>query len=317
MLPYVRTWFDAWVDAAYGAQGFWTQQTPEKHFRTSSTTGGALARLLAGLLDQHREIEAVIDVGAGGGELLIGLRQLRPDLILTGVDRRPRPGALLTSIGWAEDHWDVRRHAWSAGVVADWLTAVSAPTLVVASEWLDDLPCPVAAYGSDGWQEVLVDRQGAEQPGAPLAGAELQWAERWWPEGPRAEIGSTRDRAWAELVGATRAHGGSALLIDYGHHRAHRPHAGSLAAYSGGHQVRPAPSPAVNLTAHLAVDAARAAGEAAGGRTLCCRPQAELVDQLWPPAEQPDPLVDLVERGRRAALASPAVWGSQWWLWQA
>lgn len=317
MVPYLRTWFDGWVDSASGTGGFWSDQVPREHFRTASSTGDALARMVAGLLHRQPEIEAVIDVGAGCGELLSSLRDLRLGLALTGIDLRPRPAELTAEIGWTTDRWDVRQHTWASGAAADRLAAIRVPTLIVAGEWLDDLPCRVAAYDCGGWREQASDPHGREQPAAPLTGAELRWAQRWWPAGPRAEIGLTRDRAWAHLVAAARPRGGSALLIDYGHLRGGRPRSGSLTGYRRGRQVRPAPTAQTNLTAHVAIDAVRAAGEAVGARTRLCRPQAELVDELWPAAEHCDPVADLVERSRRAAMASPGVWGSQWWLWQA
>ncbi len=317
MVPYPRSWFAAWVDSAYGSGGFWSDHLPRQHFRTASTTGDVLARMVAALLDRQPEIEAVVDVGAGTGELLTRLQVLRPDLGLTGIDLRSRPTDLPAGIGWATDLWDVRRHAWAHGPAADQLTGAGVPTLVIAAEWLDDLPCRVAAYGAAGWHELGVDREGHEQRGALLADPERQWAEDWWPGGHRAEIGSTRDRAWAHLVEAARACGGSALLIDYGHLRDSRPNSGSLTGYRAGRQVQPLPTSAANVTAHVAVDALRSACERVGARTLLCRTQAEVVDELLPATESDDPVTDLVERSRRAAMASPAVWGSQWWLWQA
>ena len=50
-----------------------------------------IAELVASILDQQPEIEAVVDVGAGGGQLLGALAALRPDLRLSGIDLRARP----------------------------------------------------------------------------------------------------------------------------------------------------------------------------------------------------------------------------------
>lgn len=327
MVPYAQPWFDAWVESASGAGGFWSDQLPGDHFRTAANTGGALAGLVLSLLTRLPEVRSVIDVGAGAGELLSRLAAHRADLHLAGIDLRPRPAHLPDQISWVTDRWDVRRDGWALGPAEDRLGSIAAPVLVLASEWLDDLPCRIGVSGAAGWSELLVDADGRESLGAPLVGADLSWVRRWWPDGPRAEIGLTRDRAWAQLVAAVLPHGGSALLVDYGHRLGERPQAGSLAAYRQGRRVPVVASPQLNLTAHVAIDAVRAAGEAAGARTHWCRPQAEVVTELWPTAgvspdpdpdpDPQDPVADLVQRSHRAALSSPAVWGSQWWLWQS
>ena len=59
-----RTWFDAWVESAYGADGFWRIHSPDAHFRTAATNGPMIAQMLAALVDRHDEIAHVIDVGA-------------------------------------------------------------------------------------------------------------------------------------------------------------------------------------------------------------------------------------------------------------
>ena len=114
MLPYgaaadanARTWFDAWVESAYGADGFWRRHWPDEHFRTATSTSPLIAETLAAVLDRLR-IAAVVDVGAGRGQLLSGAGRLRPGLRLAGIDLRPRPESLPAGVDWAEDLWDVR-----------------------------------------------------------------------------------------------------------------------------------------------------------------------------------------------------------------
>lgn len=321
----LRSWFDAWRDSAYGSGGFgsggfWSHNLPGEHFRTSAATGGSLARLVSGLLERLPEVKAVIDVGAGGAELLVDLAIRRPDLQLTGIDLRPRSDGLPPEVGWATDYWDVRRDGWARGPAQELMAGIDNPTLVLANEWLDDLPCRVAAYGTGGWRELLVDSDGRERPGSLLAGEELGWVEQWWPNADRAEVGLTRDRAWAHLVAAVRPVGGSALLVDYGHRSGQRPEAGSLIGFQRGRRVCAIPQPDRNLSASVAIDAVRAAGEAAGARTRLCRPQAEVVAELWPatdPTDPTDPLAELVERSHRTAMTSPRGWGAHWWLWQS
>ena len=247
-------------------------------------------------------ISAVVDVGAGRGQLLSALATLRPDLRLAGIDLRPRPESLPAGVAWAEDLWDVRYGGWTTGR-ADALLRESGPAMIVCCEWLDDLPCRVVQREADGWREVVVGVGGEQRPGPRLVEEDLDWADRWWPTGQRAEIGLTRDRAWSALSGVVRRRGGCAVMIDYGHQQSERPADGSFAAYRDGRSVEPVPSAEVNLTAHVSIDSVRAAGESAGLSTvLCCR-QGEAMARLGSTAPtDPEPLVELSRRSERAAL---------------
>lgn len=326
MVPHSRTWFAAWVDSAYGDQGFWPHHRPQQQFRTAAGRPTALATVVAALLDRRPEITAVVDVGCGAGELLTGLRALRPRLELTGVDLRPRPSELDPTIAWVTGRWDVQAHRWT-GPAARRLATVDRPTLVIAHEWLDDLPCPLVRRVPDGWRELaLAGEPAGTVDGEPLSGDSLAWARRWWPVGDRAEIGLTRDRAWAGLIDAVTPYGGCALMVDYGHLLGARPIHGTLAGYRAGRAVEPRPGPDTNLTAHVAVDAVQAAGEDRGATTVLRERQAEVVARLRPDRPHPggrppgrpgaDPLTDLAVRSEWAALASRSVWGSFWWLLQ-
>jgi hypothetical protein len=129
------------------------------------------------------------------------------------------------------------------------------------------------------------------------------------------EVGLGRDRAWADAVRRLRRCGGLALMIDYGHLRLDRPVDGSLSGYAHGRRLVPVPDKSMNLTAHVAVDAVRDAGEQAGARTVVLSRLAELV-ATTAPATTPDPLAALVQRSQRAALSSSRVWGQHYWLQQ-
>jgi SAM-dependent MidA family methyltransferase len=319
MLPYgaprARTWFDAWVESAYGADGFWRRHWPDEHFRTATSSSLLIAETLAAVLNRLG-ISSVVDIGAGRGQLLSALAGLRPALRLGGIDLRPRPGSLPAGIDWVEDLWDVRYGRWTTSR-AETLLHGTGPVMIVCSEWLDDLPCRVVHREADGWREVVVDPGGEQRPGPRLEEQDLDWADRWWPTGQWAEIGLTRDRAWSALAAAVRRRGGCAIMIDYGHLQAERPPEGSFSAYRDGRPVEPVPSAGVNLTAHVSIDSVRAAGEAAGLTTeLCCR-QGEAMTRLGSPSPpDPEPLVELSRRSERAALSSPYGWGSHWWLVQ-
>ncbi|SDR76869.1 SAM-dependent methyltransferase, MidA family [Friedmanniella luteola] len=312
MLPHPGSFFDAWVSAASGPDGFWTTQVPSAHFRTASTLGPELAQAVATLLRERPGLHRVLELGAGDGRLLTALRAVRPGLDLVGVDLRGRPPELDPAVGWRTDRWDVRADVWVAGAVPA-LLADGVPTLVLAVEWLDDLPCRLADRTDGRWYELDADRT----PLRPLAAADDAWLRRWWPDGVRVEVGRTRDAAWASVVGGLAAGGGAALLVDYGHTAGGRPRTGTLAAYRDGRAVEPSPGADRNLTAHVAVDAVAAAGVAVGARTALAGRQARVLPGLLPPADPgADPLTGLAGRSRRHALTAPTGWGGHHWLLQ-
>ena len=307
-----RSWCAAWAGAATGPAGFWRHSSPAAHFRTASTLGPELAEAVAALLDRHPEVVGVLEVGAGDGRLLAALRAQRPALWLAGLDLRERPDGLTASVHWGQDDWDGSAGAWTTGGCRRLLAQAPGPVLVLAVEWLDDLPCPVVLGGADGGQEL--DADGV--PSRPLSSTAADWLRAWWPGDGPAEVGRTRDEAWAWLVGELAAHGGLALMVDYGHERDDRPRTGSLAAYRDGRAVPALPTPDRNLTAHVAVDAVQAAGERAGARTLTRDRQSAALADLLSPAPAGGVLEVLAARSRRRALTSAAGWGDHWWLLQ-
>ncbi len=238
----LRPWQSAWQDALYGEQGFFLRHRPRDHFRTAvAIPAYAVAiRRLAGLVDEalgRPDPFDVVDVGAGRGELLAGLGDVPARWRLTGVDLadagRPAP-----PIRWA--------------------AAVPECTgLLVANEWLDDVPLPVLRDG----RLVEVDATGAERLGGPAEPADLAWARRWWPGPGRVEVGLPRDRAWAAAVSRLRR--GLAVAMDYGHLRSDRRP--TLTGYRDGRQVAPLPDGGCDLTAHVALDSCAAAS---GSRLL-------------------------------------------------
>ena len=239
----------AWELALYGPDGFYTRQAPADHFRTSSTASPRFAGAIADLAAAC-DVDTVIDLAAGGGELAAGLESIRPDLTLVAIDLRPRPEGLPDRVGWLTELPD------------------RIDGLVVANEWLDNVPCTVAEVDDDGrLREVLVDPPtGRETLGDDVAGPDLQWARRWWPAsepGHRVEIGRARDVAWRDVV--RRLDRGLAVAIDYGHVGSARPEYGSLRSYRGGRVVDLAYDGSRDVTADVALDAVAAAG---GSRLL-------------------------------------------------
>ncbi|MEJ8658909.1 SAM-dependent methyltransferase [Streptomyces sp. MS1.AVA.4] len=254
-------WREATERALYGPRGFYLRpEGPAGHFRTSVHASplyaGAVARLLeetARSLPAGVTEIALVDVGAGRGELLTGVLAALPDgfpVRAYAVERAARPAGLDPRIEWCG-----RPPAGVSG-------------LLFANEWLDNVPVDVAETDGEGVRRyVLVRADGEERLGNPVTGADAEWLDRWWPPtgpGGRAEIGRPRDEAWAAAVATLDA--GLAVAVDYAHDAAARPPFGTMTGFRGGREVHPLPDGSCDITAHVALDA-------------CARPGAELLSQ--------------------------------------
>jgi len=258
--------------ALYGPGGFYVRPAgrPAAHFRTSAHASplfaGAVLRLL-GEVDEalgRPDPLDVVDIGAGGGELLAALAAAAPPplaarLRLTAVELAARPAGPTVDL---DEFPSPQRQQL---IKISWRTAPPERStgLVLATEWLDNVPVDVAQLdGSGVARYVLVDQvTGAESLGGPVTGADAEWLARWWPlaaPGDRAEIGLPRDAAWAETVGTLRR--GLALAVDYGHLAGGRPPSGTLTGFRDGREVPPVPDGSCDVTAHVALDAAASAG---------------------------------------------------------
>lgn len=243
-------WRNAWDRALYGPEGFFRLHAPGDHFRTAVHGSDVMAEAFLRLVRRHH-LDTVVDVGAGRGELLTALHLLAPDLELLGVEVAPRPAGLPASV------------AWSAALPE------SVEGLVVAHEWLDNVPCHVVEVDETGTVRVVhIDpATGAESLGHALTTSGVPptlaaWLATWWPldrrkPGTRAEIGTSRDQAWADVV--SRVHRGLAVAVDYGHTRTTRPPFGSLRSYAAGREAEVLPDGSRDVTAHVAVDSVAAA----------------------------------------------------------
>ena len=241
------TWKQAWDQALYGEQGFFRRESPADHFRTSVHASPLLAQALARLC-RESGLDTVVDVGSGRGELLRQLHAIDPSLTLLGVEVAARPTELPAEIAWSP------------------VLPTSVEGLIFANEWLDNIPCHVVEVADDGTLRVVhVDADGTESLGARVGDSSVppsirSWCDRWWPltePGARAEVGTTRDRAWADVVG--RLTSGLAIAVDYGHTSDDRPPFGSLRSYRDGQEVDVLPDGSRDVTAHVAVDAVAAA----------------------------------------------------------
>jgi SAM-dependent MidA family methyltransferase len=322
------TWREATERALYGDDGFYRRgEQPSRHFRTSIHASAALAAATVKLLCDidavlgHPARLDVIDVGAGGGELAMQLgriapSQLRTRLRITAVELGPRPPGLPIEI------------IWTAGY-PEQITG-----LVVANEWLDNIPVDVVEQTADGPRLLLVNPEtGTERIGPTPTNEDQAWLARWWPLdniGDRAEVGRPRDEAWTDVV--ERLQRGVAVAIDYAHQRHTRPQYGTLAGYRGGRSVRPIPDGLCDVTAHVALDACAAAGAATvrrgtgSGDETVLTTQRDALRQLGVRGGRPpvllgetDParyLRELQRAGEEGELLDPNGLGAFGWLVQ-
>jgi SAM-dependent MidA family methyltransferase len=321
--PRVVPWRTAWDRALYGPEGFFTTgEGPAAHFRTAvHAAPDLLAAALARLADQTG-CRRVLDVGSGRGELLLALAACptADGLALHGVDVVVRPGDLPDRIDWSADLSAVPDEAFDGALVVAW-------------ELLDDVPCTVLELDDDeALREVLVDLEtGEEHLGGPGNDEDVTWCARWWPAddlepGERAEVGRSRDGLWADLVGRTAAtpHGGVLLAVDYAHRLGDRPPYGTLTGFRAGQQVLPVPDGSCNLTAHVALDAVAAAGQAAGATETRLTDQRTALRELGVGAGAAGPVTgsgteilrQLAERSRAGELLDRSSLGGFGWLVQ-
>ncbi|MEU8257744.1 SAM-dependent methyltransferase [Micromonospora inaquosa] len=251
--------------------------------------------------------------------------------------------------------------------------------LLLATEWLDNVPLDVAVHSKDGWRYVLVDPDsGLETIGEPVTPDDLEWLSTWWPgltssssatsdpdpgltsadatsggesgfraawlaqgssltarsrpgcpETPngdylRAEIGRSRDQAWANAV--RKISRGLAVAVDYGHLSGDRPVDGTLTGYRGGRQVHPVPDGSSDVTAHVAMDSVASAGAAVARCAYSLVLQREELRALGADGGRPplslagtDPVGyvrALTAASAVAELTDPAGLGGHWWLRQ-
>ncbi|MFF4012483.1 SAM-dependent methyltransferase [Streptomyces sp. NPDC001717] len=246
-------WRTAMETALYGPGGFYVRPGgpgPAGHFRTSvhasGLYAGAVARLLLWVDERlgHPQELDLVDMAAGRGELVAGVLAALPAAVAArvrpyAVERAERPDGLDPRIAWV-----ARPPERTKG-------------LLFANEWLDNVPLEIVEDG----RYVLVASDGEESPGGPLDAEDRAWLERWWPGAERtgrAEIGRSRDEAWA--AAAATVERGLAVAVDYAHTREARPPYGTLTGFRAGREVRPVPDGGCDVTAHVALDSCAGPG---------------------------------------------------------
>lgn len=298
-----RPWRDAWHDAC--VNGFWPNEGPADHFRTS--VGDAPELMAAGVWYAIARglpggagglpgggIRRIIDIGAGDGGLLTALSHhpgVGPQVELVGIDLRARPSALPERVGWEVGHAPA---SLPPGLPGSW---------VVLHELLDEIPLDIAQRVGDGWHYVDADYAGSERVGQPVRPNDAAWLAAWAPDGlSRVEIGRARDEVLREILAA----GHNVLAVDYPCTAGER----TLVGHRQGLALRPQPDGTMNLTAHVCLDSLRAEAGAAEVAT-----QRAVLRAAVPAADATNSALESLRR--RAALdtlTDPGGLGRFFWL---
>ncbi|MEV6285279.1 SAM-dependent methyltransferase [Kribbella sp. NPDC051770] len=277
----VRSYHRAWEDALYGPDGFYRRERPAAHFRTSVHASplfaGALVRLAREIGADH-----LTDIGSGSGELGAAVRQLAPDLAVTGIELDDELPSTLSG-------------------------------LVIANEWLDNVPCAVAELDDSGVPRYVLEDLSL---GPVVEGNERAWLNTWWPlaePGDRAEIGTTRDSAWSGVL--DRLDDGLAVAIDYGHLRSSRPPYGTLTGFRHGRECEPVLDGSCDITAHVALDSLGGTITTQRDALLALGVSAARPDHALASSDPQRYVAELSSAGEAAELLDPAGLGAFGWVW--
>jgi SAM-dependent MidA family methyltransferase len=267
-------------------------------FSTSATLHPLLARAVArwsveyGALTLGRGAWAVIEIGAGTGELAWAVRNCLPlvtrwrtrlHVVETSPVLRARQRELLGN--------GARWH----DTVADALSACGGRALIYANELADAFPCAQLVRRGEAWRELFLVADGDA-----VREEEGEIATRFDPrdfsvlrqpaaDGQRVELHETH-RAW-QAAWLPRWRRGALLTVDYGdaaeHLYARRPR-GTLRAYFHHQRLEGAEvyrrMGRQDMTADVNFSDLRAWGEAAGCRTEFLQTQAEFITSRVQPA---------------------------------
>jgi len=298
------------AEALYGDGGFYRAAgAPAAHFRTAAHVSPAWSQAWRQLLERvdsalGGKTFVVVEKGAGGGELLAALAADAPRRWrLVGVDVCPRPTGLPARVEWREEPPDAFVGA------------------LLAVEWLDVVPVDVVERTEAGLRLVEVAPDGRERAELPVPRDDEEWLARWWRTaevGDRAEVGRSRDDAWADAV--ARVTRGVAVAVDYAV-EPRRDVAGTLTGYREGRQVLPVPDASCDLTAHVRMDSC---AQAVGGVESMLLSQRDALQRLGVTGRRPSYdgdarsyLTELSRAGADAELLDPGGLGGFTWLLQA
>ncbi|MEW2430626.1 SAM-dependent methyltransferase, partial [Micromonospora sp. NPDC047644] len=128
------------------------------------------------------------------------LAAVRPSLAervrFTAVEYAPRPENLPKEINWTSEI--------PAGITG----------VLLATEWLDNVPLDVAVHSENGWRYVLVDPEtGAETIGELVSPDDLDWLTQWWPSPtslPSTDRAPTPGVTWTDSTSDSKSGFGAA-----------------------------------------------------------------------------------------------------------
>ncbi len=216
-------------------------------------------------LDQGRPAPlALAELGPGRGTLMADM--LRATRGVPGFH-----AALRVQLVEASPALRARQAVALSGHDPSWHDSVGAlaqmPLFLVANEFFDALPVRQFVRAGDGWRERVIGLQGGAlafglAAPAPFAALEGRLADT--ADGDLVERRAAADPVMAEIGARIGAHGGAALIVDYG---GWGSLGDTLQAVRGHEQVDPLANPgAADLTAHVDFRAlARAAGVPVAG----------------------------------------------------
>ena len=189
-----------------GAAGDFTTG-PEISQMFGEMIGAWLAQVWA---DQGRPAPVVLaELGPGRGTLMrdllrvLGRVGMAPDvwLVETGAVLRARQAEVLgRAVHWARDLGGVPK----------------GPLLLVANEFFDALPVRQFQRVETAWRERLVGPGLASVWGPPRLDADLDARFMAAPDGAVVEVCALGERIAREVAARIAAHGGAALIVDYG-----------------------------------------------------------------------------------------------------
>ncbi|MFI6065995.1 SAM-dependent methyltransferase [Micromonospora sp. NPDC051227] len=222
---------------------------PADHFRTSVHASPAFATALLRLVTEvdaalgHPSRLDVVDVGAGRGELLRALRAsvegavgvsgeptrsgrsglippragspetLTPTTSVRSLRNEPSSGTVrpslaervrFTAVEYADRPENLPEEINWTPEIPDQINGV-----LIATEWLDNVPLDLAVHTEDGWRYVLVDPgSGAETLGELVSPADLDWLTKWWPSpqaSPSTDSGPTPVVTWTDATSGSES----------------------------------------------------------------------------------------------------------------
>jgi NADH dehydrogenase [ubiquinone] 1 alpha subcomplex assembly factor 7 len=231
----------------------------------------------------------LVELGPGRGTAMAdALRALRvaPDC---RAALRPQLVEISPALGARQ-----RETLAAAGVEASWHERLDqvpeGPLLVIANEFFDALPIRQFERRSEGWCERLVGlgpggKRLAFTLGPPLSSlgtlAQVQTPATWRaaPAGVVVEVSAPGIAIAAEIGRRLAAHGGAALIVDYGHAAPRTGATLQAVRRHGAHDVLAEPGSA-DLTAHVDFAALAQAATEAGARAHGPVEQGELLGAL-------------------------------------